>query len=207
MRDRELEQLASRVRDKYIECRRQHASQTGGRASAYRPGKAWDGGRTASGQRRQSIWEKIAAHIRTKDYDLDTYIQAQFHRCQAGYPPKPNVLLSPVAASHYLLYLREREPDYRQTLANQVQAYAHALYVAAKLFSEPDAAVRYVLSDPAPSLTPLFRYCAAAREGLEDQVRFWYVAALKQYKPYAANYDQYWGELIPDTLRRSLSHL
>lgn len=188
---------ATEVRQAYIMVRRLFTNDSG---YGSRPIPKWDGGEDAYGRRHKPVWPRIAAKLLGLSADPYEYCIAQY-RAPRARPTTPNMLLSEQAEQAWRLATAEAEPLAAQELSQESVRYSASLLpLMRNLGWVYPRAARYVLGSNQHSLSPLFRYCQAAAEGLSDVLVGVERAALLQYLRRPAAYDVAWSGFLPKPL-------
>ncbi len=213
-------QLALRVRHTYITERDSYESLVvafGGRKKhkSYRPSRKHDGGADwdeksgeyPEGTIYESVWQKTAVKLFQEKIDPVFYIQRIFAIISGRYenPPTPAQLLS---ERYRRIYAESFEDGYKElALALSIQSnLAKNQILLAQIDGgvSMEDAVEEVLVNDRLALSSLFRYCLAASmrtKRFRRHMENYRVGAAVQYLRQAEDYDEGWGEFIPEELR------
>lgn len=198
--DRELEDLADKIRDLWKSEHETFVQKRTGRKGTFTHTLRYDGGRAADGKRYENVWLKIAAYCLEKNFEYDRLIRAIFDQHKYQTPPQPNNAYNKLAEQRYRKAAEESPYDVFNEIQIQLNEFERALFMARALLGDTPEAVHYVLANRAISLSALFRYCIACREGLGDIAALWKLEARRQYFRAKAKYDHAWGDCIPAQL-------
>lgn len=204
--DRELDELAARVRELWIAEHQTFILRVTGKRGTYRPSPRHDGGVDCHGRKHQSVWKKIARLCLDHGLDYARLVRAvfAFHKFQT--PPSPDLAHNTTGRQRYYRSLEESPRDVLRELRIQLAELERALGMARALYGETPEAVHYVLANGSLALSSLFRYCLAQREGLADLADMWRDEARRQYFSCKAEYDAAWGDAIPAALLEDTAH-
>lgn len=201
----EEHRLALKLKKVYTEEMRRYLVSKGREGGAYyEPSRAFDGFDNPGpeqGKPRPAVWLKVARAVVARGYDVEEYVRAQFEVFRQEGPPTPAHLLSDRSVQSYE-YARDAAPSEAvPSLSTQVHVARTRILEAlsADRSTSPHDAWRRVISDPTLQLTPLFRYCLAASEGLEfaDMAESFKEDAALQYCRNPRAYDSEWRDVIP----------
>lgn len=203
-----LEEFSWAVREAYIN--QMHHRETILKGThQWRPGAWWDGG-VVKGQRRCNIWIKAAEFIFRHQLPLIEYVN--FVVMYWTDRPAPNHLCSPKAAKAFHSSEVGRDQLAQQQIALALDHQEYMLHEALDRYEEysefgwvpkdPKKILWMILADEKIELTALFRYCSAATEGFDDLVKKFNFPALAQYLTDCDEYDEIWGDWIPEKFRR-----
>ena len=201
-----LEDLARVCRDVYIAERQAYETSVRGKTAKYRPGPKWDGGVTSSGARTKPIWPKIAKFMLQHNLDPQRCIQYRFMQQSQG-------LLRPVLPNQ--IALRKYLEDYRN-MTEELRRGLRTTFDTEKAFcrgrlivlqssgdmSLAEALDTVLLNEEYP-LSPLFRYTLARETRRKTVSRRYRRQALAQYLRFPDDYDEIWGDVIPELFRVS----
>jgi hypothetical protein len=127
-----------------------------GRRRLFHPG--W-----RSTPRWEQFWRKTAlALLRAGIDDASGYVNAQFDLVRPF--PRPNMLHGPLAVSNYRDWARRRGEG-QETGEWELQARAEANYLVSRRNVFGRSHDRWILTDPAAPLSPLFRACCRLKLG------------------------------------------
>lgn len=200
----ELDRLSDRIRQFWINEVRAFQRRTRGTDTGYKPSARYDGGRTAnSATVHQPIWPKIAELVRASQLNPGAYVSAQFFERTKGPIPQPNILLSPSALSRYYAFVDNMPDTVLLDLQVQVEEFKRACTRTRTLYGDTSEAVDAALLDRGLCMSALLRYCIAFNEGLAVTAALWQEPALDQYNMRRSQYDEVWGECIPEHFRKS----
>jgi hypothetical protein len=204
MPDLTREELAALIRAVWVEEYRAHRQRATGRPSGYTPGPSWDGGRDASGRDHKPLWPRVADFvIRNEVTDPAAFVRAQFPPGLTR-PPYPNLLTTAQALLNYREFRPRLVEGLRLALASQAHEFRRKAASACTLYGRSRRALEHVLGDANAGLSALFRFAVARREGLEDECRVWLPLARAQYLSAPSDYDEVWGDVIPEEVKRPL---
>lgn len=196
-----LDLTAERIRALWCDAYTRYNRARGGRSYDYRSSPRWDGGADRHGVYHKSIWHSIAMYVLINQIDPDMLVAAQFHE-RIGPPPSPPVLKSQVGLAAYLSYRGEVVPRLRQELDEQQARCKLALFESRQRYGgDLDRVYTAILFDMGQGLSALFRYCTAARLGLDRVAAEWRPAALQQYLSEPRCYDEAWKGFLASDLR------
>lgn len=205
--NRELEDLADRIRKLWISEHQAFVKRKTGKSCSWQSSPTYDGTkRNASGHKTTCIWLKIATFCVEQNWDYIRLVRAMFDQHKFQVPPVPTHAYGKIAEQRYHASLLESPSDVLAEMQIQLSEFERALFVAKPLYGETPEAVHYVLSDRALSLSALFRYCLAFREGFKDLMDLWKPDARRQYYNSKSKYDSVWGDCIPAQLSEDSSH-
>lgn len=212
--------LALRVRHTYVTERSSYESLVvafGGkkRNRAYRPSKRHDGGANwdvqageyPEGTIYESVWQKIAVSLFRDKIDPVFYVQRIFAVISSRYenPPTPEQLLSERYRRIYAESLEDSEHELALALMIQSNLAKNQILLAQIDGGvSMEEAVEEVLVNDRLALSSLFRYCLAASMRSKRFRRYmenYRVGAAVQYLRQAEDYDEGWGEFVPNELR------
>ena len=201
-----LEDLARTCREIYIKERQAYELSVRGKATRYNPGPKWDGGTTKEGTETQPIWPRMAKFMLKHNLDPQQCIQFRFMQGSRGvYRP---VLPNQIAVPKYLEDYQGMTEEIRANLGHAFEferAFCRKrLTVMQHLGTESlgDILDEVLLNDGYP-LSPLFRYSLARDTRRKAVSRRYRREALTQYLRFPDDYDEIWGDSIPDTFRES----
>ncbi len=203
-RDALVASMALMVRVIYVACRRtatlarEGVSSTWGDAAMPR----WDGGETATAT-YTPVWPKIAKLCIKHQAEPGVYVKAQFDEIKVRIP-WPSDLLGESAIARYTAFAGRNYARLREALLNQSRDFdnqAHWLCIEARHGITLDEAASRVLRDTSFGITPLFRHCVASRFHAIAIAERFRDAALLQYVFQRKDYDNAWGDTIPQSLR------
>lgn len=198
---RNLDRLSDQVREFWIAEHRAYVRRTKSVLSDFQSSARWDGGRTAGGVRCKPIWPKVAAVIANNGLDPRMFVAAQFQYRTSGPPPTPNIMLSQSALERYNAYVAHQPDDLLTDLKLQVEEFNRCCRRLSPLYGEGKSAITAILADRGLALSALFRYCIAFNEGLVNYAAIWQDPARTQYHRRRPQYDEVWGDCIPEHLR------
>lgn len=197
---------ALRVRRLYAyEMRRIRAGY--GFAAAYTPHRRWDGFAEPGpegGPPRPAVWLRVARTLASWGVDPAEYVRCQFEAVRPSGPPQPSQLVTPAAREAYLVGLPAASVRVRDALASEAALATQSIRVALAVAppgTPPRRTWEEVLLTPDPRLSPLFRYCLGASEGLEAVTEAYAEEAAHQYSRWPSLYDQHWGDRVPPEVR------
>lgn len=202
----ELDELADKVRELWVAEYQTYMRRITGKKCTFRSRPQWDGGRDSNGRMRKSEWKRIAQFCLNNRCEYDRLIRAMFAFHKMKTPPPPNLAYGDLARERYHRFLTENPHDAIVELKVQVSEFERGMFLAKPLYGETQAAVHYVLSDRSRAMSALFRYCIAAREGLDDIASLWSADARRQYLSHKTSYDAAWGNSIPAELLEDTAH-
>src|ERR1700739_2767163 len=196
-----LQKLPQRIRACSIQERTIHARRyRHPEAAVFTPGPRWDEPKERGGE---TIWEKNARFV--IQYELvPEELMGRIFRTLGQEAPQPNVLCGPKALAIYRQQtaqsLRIIEIDWalqKNTARRRLLEYQQLQ------LGDNEQAWRALLLDPTSCLSDLFRFVLARQEGYADLAEFYRDAALSQYLCDSKQYDQVWGNVIPEELRQA----
>jgi hypothetical protein len=205
-------ELAALVREQFILCYRQKAVALGDmHGRKWTPGIRWDGNPSHKGRQYQSIWARCAKVFPREQLPPAEYVHFVVFEVSPLRLPEPSALTSSdsIAAFNYDKKYERTNRLRRHVVQLEIQmavlradvgGYCEMMQVA-KLSLE---AIRQAsLQNLELPLTPLFRYCVARREELQDLLndKTLLVAAAHQYVCESSYLDEVWGDLIPEDFR------
>jgi hypothetical protein len=201
---RKLHPIADKVRTFYIMSYRQHVENRDGTRCTYGMYRLdrWDGGYDEKGKWCEPTWIRIVEFALEHKVNPISLVRETFAAWKSKFPPYPNQFATPSA----LLRVRTVERTYDRfaedlALSDQTFRAAASSYHLHGGMSL-DAAVTRVLNEPTNGLTPLYRYCMAARGGLDSVAARYAEQAFIDYILDKPAYDATWGDLITETLRQ-----
>jgi len=203
-----LEDLARTCREIYIKERQNYELTVRGRASRYSPGPKWDGGVTRDGVNATPVWPKIAKFMLKHNLDPQQCIQYRFMTGSRGVyrPVLPNQIALPKYLEDYLGMTEDVRSGLRHAFDFEKAFCRKRLTVMHHLRSDTrgmdDILDEVLLNDGYP-LSPLFRYSLARETRRKAASRRYRREALVQYLRFPDDYDEIWGDSIPDTFRES----
>jgi hypothetical protein len=160
--------LVRLVRATYSRCRRNHRADAGQHPDRYGDHilARWDGGYDWSGRYHAPVWARIAAAVLERGFDMGDYVERSFARAAGVAAPYPNKLLSPAALDLYEQtrmpdLLHEREVNRGVTEDQFVSEVSRERWFYGQ--TQLGAAGLSVLRSQANSLSPFYRYWAAAQ--------------------------------------------
>jgi hypothetical protein len=202
----QMQNLAIRIRRLWVEGVRDYELRTRGIASGWGNYEmpTWDGGINSKGQANECVWEKIAQFCIDQDMVPEVLVKAMFH--DALYMPRPNQSHGDFARGRYAYYNSplvqgQIKTNIKNAFESQ-QSYAAANTQRLKRsggLTEEEALRSAVLAKVTP-LSPLFKYCVLKNLGrpvAEDYAE----VAYYQYRQFPKQYDEVWGDWIPQELR------
>lgn len=212
-----LAELASRVREAYIEerrlweCRKGLRGDAGESSPPWTPGRYWDGGKIRlTGKVMKPYWPRVVRFLlEHKVTDFRAYIAAQFSaRSTMGPVPTPQYLVGDKALR---VWKKHREAHAASalklghSLSCQKQVLARALLARHEELPHlsPERVRRGVLLDTDLPLTALFRYCLAISEGLDEIARVYELAAETEFLADRESYCSAWKDWIPEALKEN----
>ncbi len=209
MHDGQLSTLAQCIREMWVAEYRDFELRTTGLATGWgrRHMVHWDGGNTPDGKVCKPVWPKIAKHVTENDLEPDLLVRALFYR-KTDYPPTPNQAHGPYALEQYRLYTSpgttlEIKSDLIHGFDSQKQRALSEVASKTTYFKlDETTAWKVTVGDTDVPLTPLFRYCVACNQGWDDIGTKFEAQAKKQYRRFAAVYNEVWGAWIPETLKK-----
>lgn len=200
-----VRQTAARIRQFYILNRRIAEERVTGRASKYQPGPKWDGGKDRYNKTHKPIWPRIAFFVLSNRLDVDAFVRRQFEQSGTR-PPLPNAFLGDMALCRYRQGVADDEIKVRSSLQAErgwleMTTYD---YLACKdeLGYTKAEIIEFSLVNSHAPLSPLFRYCAAKKYGVESVAKNCYWPAVFQYLQNSSLYDKVWDDWIPDKLKK-----
>jgi hypothetical protein len=204
-----VDRLAKEIRWQYIERRRAYETIINRKESRYEPGVYWDGGETSKGHRRSSIWKRIAKFCLRNKVDHFDYVQHIFTSPAAYRAPQPNQLLGDnylrsfqkaccgVGNRSRLRHIREAYEWQLSRLQEKIYDWEDVVEHDTERTYSAASIQRAILGDNELGLTPLFRFCLAMKQGLEDVADYYYGSAILQYLRFPREYRKVWGDMIP----------
>lgn len=163
-----------------------------------KPKPEYDGGVSTGGRRHRSVWEGLAKFLVDNDcFDPELFITANC--VDAARPPDPRRLSNVEAIKCYRRYIAEAPTMLRCALASQATAFkVEQLRQATMSPNEPKETLwRNILRAPVVNMSPLFRYCIAVHEGLDDIAAHFEPFAVKQYMVNPNGYKEVWQSVLP----------
>jgi len=202
-----LEDMARRCREAYIACRRERDLLHSGKTSYTKPAAKWDGGEDTSGAVHQPYWPKMAKFMIKHGLTPEHCIRVRFALCRdmSKDPPYPNQIANPT-------YLEEYKADQVKKISEWIEgafSYEKAYCASSITLMEEELGRkgkpvwRSVLLDESIPLSALFRYCLARSESIDDVAEEYEIPAMTQYIVARKEYDQVWGNWIPEDFRSS----
>lgn len=207
--------LGERLKQAYTTERRLHETQRDGVLSTYRPAARFDGQAAATVEDNaiDSLWVKAAKTLYRQGIDPEDYVRRVFAMISGKVIscPRPNQLLS----SRCMELYRNASVDLREeiTLAFSTQRQIARREVVVKCNvngKTVPVAMNETIRDESLPLSSLFRYCLALsmREKVVRRLAKRYkIDAALQYFPKREEYDQVWGEYIPDQFRQDAASI
>lgn len=209
--------VATACRDAYVQERTRWdrmRTSAGGHSRSdrlYNPGPKWDGGDDQRGHTHTPIWPRIAKFALRHNLDPYRMTAIRFGIARGEHPPFPNQIpiethLEVYRSGHTPISVRDAELD----KSSEMQRCAMEIVLAMDgLERQADrrTACRSVLFNELLPLSPLLRYSLALAEGFDDIADAYEVAAALQYAQAPDVYIAVWGNLIPEIMRSSVSHL
>lgn len=201
----EINDLAALIRNEWIKERRYCELRLLGACSDWGNHimPTWDGGIDSSGRHHKNIWIKIADLCLKQKLEPITLIKAVFY--SKNYIPYPNEACGQSALQAYKRYTCSStklvlQNDITRELSSQltsVAAEANRLMRYQTDLSEENA-LKFALYSKAYSISPLFRFCIAYKQGWNDIAETEKELAKFQFLQHSELYEKFWKELLPD---------
>lgn len=194
-----LEQLTPLLRDAYTDERRNWHRGRGGEVAKYRPGPQWD-----------KAWPKMADfYLKHQIGNYRAYIHVQFTaRGSLAVCPTPQQCYGPASLRRWQEH-QPKKKDYELSLKLQM----HKLEAECQRYrnwmpqwSEHEVQTM-VLFDHGNTITALLRYCVALQVGRADIAAHYHDVSLMHYVFGQEVYNEVWGDLIPDVLKREAQQM
>lgn len=176
-----VEGVANLVRAIYCaEYRTATGSETYG--SSYIP--QWDGGEDAYGRHHRCVWPRMAQFFIEQHISPPAYINVQFGYRRGQTPPTPTMMMSAKSLEQYKAFARSEVARQRESWVRWCQMFITATVITR--LSYPNAtperlASLTLLGNQFDSASALFKYCLAAKAGLESVAAAYHDDALLQY--------------------------
>lgn len=196
-----IDLLSKHIRGRYIEFRRTRPGDAG-----YEPHPKWDGGTDTRGSRHQPIWPKIAEFMFEHRLNVSACLALRFELSDhSKMAPMPNTLMSQRHLPDFRRVSEVSDPELRYSLRAEKSLCRVEMFEAAEEFDMNGKPVwRYVIGNDELGFSPLFRFCLAYSEDLDDLADSYKLEAILQYVVAMDNYDKAWGNWIPDAFRRQV---
>ncbi len=203
--------LGRELKEVYTVERRIYESQRDGSPSTYRPAGKLEGRPpiTIEDKATVNLWDEITRKLYQKRIDPIDYVRRIFATLGGSMItcPRPNQLLSSACLQRY----KDSTENLREEIqmAFEVQRVSARREVIVKCqingYTANDA-ISWVLREESLPLSALFRFCLAISmdkdSGLVKLAERFRKNAAIQYFPTRVEYDQVWGEYIPDPFRQ-----
>jgi len=195
------EDLATTIRNTYIWFRRSYRGRPEYESPKYTPTKKETAGKP---------WIKTAELLLQAGVtDIDGFMLRIFEEREVrNLPPPPPRMLYGKLATQVLSRrapFSEQEATARQRFNQQQLAFSVALTDRSLYFPDEDRSqqITAVIADTNLRLSPLFRYCVAFGESLEEVGKIWRQEAAIQYCRNRLMYDRVWGDWITPGLKKA----
>jgi hypothetical protein len=151
-------------------------------------------------------WLRAVSAMREEGCDTpEVYILAQF---SFGAPLAPTHLAGLDARRAYRLFIQDNDERLQRQWTSESLVFRCACAGAQQTVeATPRVIWEHVLRSPRYPLSPLFRYCLAVSEGLDETATLLRASALDQYLNNPRGYDQNWAGRIPAELRTAVEPL
>jgi hypothetical protein len=163
------------------------------------------------GKSVKPIWYKIARMLLNAGVtNFERFIHAQhLHSMDVpgektlSHAANPGIYDTPRALQRFKTHDSRADDDMKQNWKSNALLFECSVNDAAVTFPQyTDRQLwNYVLRTQLNDLPPLFRYCLAVAEGLEDPQEMYYASALNQFMTDPIGYLRNWGDNIPPRLK------